>query len=159
MASVNSGEPGDPGRSLSPRQERIAQRLFAQVGPGPAAFFRDVCSLVAEGSTWRSVTHLVAHLLREVESAMRSVLEPADVGAGSHADKIRAVLTELGISHEDLVAEFWLGLAGKDNPQNLASRAHRYALEAPRPFNDEFLDFVDKVEQVLDAVLWRFETN
>jgi hypothetical protein len=159
MTSVNSGEAGDPGRSLSPRQERIAQRLFAQVGPGPAAFFRDACRLIAEGSTWRSATHLVAHLLREVESAVRSVLEPADADAGSHADKIRAVLTELGISHEDLVAEFWLGLAGKDNPQNLASRAHRYALEAPRPFNDEFLDYVDKVEQVLDAVLERFESN
>jgi hypothetical protein len=91
------------------------------------------------------------------------VLEPANADAGDqndgHSAEIRAVLTELGISHEDLVAEFWLGLAGKENPQNLATRAHRCALEAPRPFNDEFLDFVDKVEQVLDAVLERFETN
>src|SRR6266545_425796 len=163
MTSVSSGEPASPGRSLSPRQERIAQRLLTQVGPGPAAFFRDACGLVAERPTRPSATHLVAHLLREVESAVRSVLEPANAATGvridKHRAKIRAVLDELGISHQDLVAEFWLGLAGEENSHSLAARAHRSALEAPRPFDHEFLDFVDKVEQVLDAVLERFETN
>ena len=164
MRAVYGGGPTSPGyRSRSPRQERVAQRLLTQVGPGPAAFFRDSCRLVSEGSAWPSATHLVAHLLREVESAVRLVLEPAGADALGQADghkaKIRAILTELGISQDDLVAEFWLGFAGQDNPDNLATRAHRSALEEPRPFNDEFVSYVDKVEQVLDAILERFEIN
>ena len=112
---------------------------------------------------WPSATHLVAHLLREIVSAVQSVLEPADVGGrgqpDGHRAKIRAILTELGISHDDLVAEFWLGFAGQDNSDNLATRAHRSALEPPRPFDEEFTTYVDKVEQVLDVVLERFEIS
>lgn len=163
MTSLNSMEPAGPGMPLSPRQERVARRLLGQIGPGPATFFRDACGLVVEAQMRPSVTHLVAHLLREVESAVRSILEPANAGAGAKTDrqraKIRRVLDDLAISHEDAVAKLWLGLAGEENPQSLAARAHRPALDAPRPFNDEFRDFVDKVEQVLDAVLERFETN
>jgi hypothetical protein len=133
------------------------------VGVGAAVFFRDACGLVAERPARPSVTHLVAHLLREVESALRSVLEPAnaaaDVKTDKHRARIRSVLDTLGISHGDAVAEFWLGVAGEDNERGLAARAHRPALDAPRPIDDEFLDFVDRVEQVLDAVLERFETN
>jgi hypothetical protein len=98
-----------------------------------------------------------------VESAVRSVLEPPSAGAGvkrdKHCAKIEAVLTELGISLDDPVAEFWLGLAGDDNPDGLARRAHRSALDAPRPPDQAFLDLVGRVELVLDAVLERFETR
>jgi hypothetical protein len=66
---------------LSPRQESIARRL-QQLGEGPAAFFIDACALLAEQPPHRTVTHVVAHLLREVESAVRSVLEPPGAGAG-----------------------------------------------------------------------------
>src|SRR6185312_16403539 len=38
----------------------------------------------------------------------------------------------------------------------LPSRAHRQALDAPRPLDDEFEEFVDRFEQVLDAILERF---
>src|SRR5262249_1000207 len=105
----------------------------------------------------------VGHLLREVESAVRSVLEPPNAGVGvkrdKHRAKIEAVLRELGIPLDDPVAEFWLGLAGDDNPDGLARRAHRAALDAPRPPHPAFLDLVGRVELVLDAVLERFETR
>ena len=163
MTSVGSGVRPATSRLLSPRQERVARRLHEQVAPGQAVFFRDACDLLAEGPVRPSVTHLIAHLLREVESAVRSVLEPANAAAGVEKDKhrvrIRAVLDELGISHQDWVAELWLGLAGEGNQHGLAARAHRPGLESPRPVNEEFLDFVDKMEQVLDVVLEQFETN
>lgn len=163
MTSLSIGESADRGRLLSPRQERIAARLFSQVGPGPAAFFREACELVREEPKRRSVTHLVAHLLREVESAVRSVLEPAGAAAGVRTDrhrvKVLAVLQELGISPQDAVAEWWLGLVGESNPRNLARRAHRPGLEVPRPFDGNFSDFLDSVEVVLDTVLERFETR
>ena len=164
MSTAYGGEPAGVGsRPLSPRQERVAQRLLTQVGPGSAAFFRDVCRFMAEGPAWPSAVHLVAHLLREVFSSLQSVLEPAssearDVSDG-HKAKVQAILTELGMSDDDLISELWLGLAGHGNPDNLATRAHRDGLGEPRPFNDEFVTFVDKAEQVLDAVLERFEIN
>lgn len=158
---LNSASAGD--WSFSPRQERISGWLLTQVGPGPAAFFRDACELVAAGRRLGTVTHLVAHALREVESSVRSVLEPVDAGAGAGGDghrvRIRAVLDDLGISHDDAVAQFWLGMAGSDNQGSLAVRAHRLALDVPRPVDDEFLEFVDRFEQVLDAILERFESR
>ena len=72
---MSESEPSGSDRALSPRQERIAGRLFRQVGLGSAAFFRDACVLLAEVPPRPTATHLVAHLLREVESSVRSVLE------------------------------------------------------------------------------------
>jgi hypothetical protein len=72
----------------------------------------------------------VAHLLREVESAVRSVLQPPAGSPGSgggdtHQASNIAVLNELGISVDEPVAQFWLGLTGDGNPSGLAMRAHR----------------------------------
>lgn len=163
MTSLNSGSSAGHRPLLSPRQEKIVGRLLSQVGPGPAAFFREACELVREEPKRRSVTHLVAHLLREVESAVRSVLEPSGAAAGVRSDrhraKVLAVLGELGISPQDAVAQWWLRLIGEDNPLNLARRAHRSALDAPRPFDADFEEFIDTVEAVLDVVLERFETH
>jgi hypothetical protein len=141
---------------LSPRQESIARRL-RQLGGGPAAFFTDACELLAEQPPRRAVTHLVAHLLREVESAVRSVLDPARQPGTGHRASVIAVLDELGISHDEPVAEFWLGLTGQGNSAGLAARAHRPALDAPRGADGEFADFTNDVEELLERVLQRFE--
>ncbi|TKK85599.1 hypothetical protein FDA94_24715 [Herbidospora galbida] len=109
------------------------------------------------------MTHLVAHAFRELASAVQSVLEPADAAEGvkedRHRAKIRAVLDDLGISHEDAVAVFWLGMAGQDSPDNLAGRAHRLALDPPRPVDEDFLGLIDRFEQVLDAIMEQFESR
>jgi hypothetical protein len=101
--------------------------------------------------------------LREVESAVRSVLEPSGAAAGvrsaRHRAKVLVVLGELGISPQDAVAQWWLQLTGEDNPLNLARRAHRSALDAPRQADADFEEFIDTVEAVLDVVLERFETH
>ena len=64
-----------PFRFKDPRQEWIYQKLLLLVGPGPAAFYQDACRLMTEGLPFETTTHLVAHLLREIESALRDVLE------------------------------------------------------------------------------------
>ena len=64
-----------PFRFEDPRQERIHRRLLL-VGPGPAAFYRDACRLMNQDHGLQSASHLVAHLLRDTESALRDVLEP-----------------------------------------------------------------------------------
>src|SRR5581483_4263814 len=59
-----------------PRQARIYERLARLVGSGPAAFFRDGCRIMQNPSAFESTTHVVSHLLREIESALRDVVEP-----------------------------------------------------------------------------------
>jgi len=145
-----------PPVALSLRQESVARRL-RQLGEGSAAFFIDACGLLAEQPPRRTVTHLVAHLLRDVESAVRWVLDPAFQRGRGHRASVVAVLDELGISHNEPVAEFWLGLTGEGNSAGLAARAHRRALDAPRDADGEFAEFIEGIEELLDRVLRRFE--
>jgi hypothetical protein len=67
---------GAPGVALSPRQESVAAQLREMVGEGPAAFFSDACLILSLDPRPASASHIVAHLLREVESSVREVLEP-----------------------------------------------------------------------------------
>jgi hypothetical protein len=152
--------PDRPQPALPPRQESIARRL-RQLGEGPVEFFLGACELLAEQPPRGTMTHLVAHSLREVESAVRSVLEPPAAGTSGRRDKHRAsvvaVLDELGISHDEPVAEFWLGLTGEGNLAGLAARAHRPALDAPRAADGAFTEFTNGIEELLERVLRRFE--
>ncbi|HEX2322418.1 MAG TPA: hypothetical protein VHJ18_25845 [Streptosporangiaceae bacterium] len=58
----------------------------------------------------------------------------------------------------------WSPSTGSDSQVRVARTAwqpgaHRNALDEPRPFSDQFATYFDRFEQVLDAVLERFETN
>ncbi|MGH3165167.1 MAG: hypothetical protein ACRDN0_04625, partial [Trebonia sp.] len=106
----------------------------------------------------------MAHLLREVESAVRGILQPPAPRAGSgsgdkHRASIMAVLAELGISVDEPAAQFWAGLTGDGNPSGLAMRAHRAGLDAPRPADAAFVEFVNSVEELLDRLLQRFKAR
>jgi len=56
----------------------------------------------------QSTTHIVGHLLRGVESALRAVLKPRDPHEGSagqgggHGQEIRSILDNLGIPEDHL---------------------------------------------------------
>ena len=58
---------------LSALQQAIVDHLERRVSPGSAAFFRNAAYLLADADAHPAVTHLVCHLLREVESAVRAV--------------------------------------------------------------------------------------
>jgi hypothetical protein len=77
-----------------------------------------------EGKPFRSTTHLVAHLLREIESALRDVLEPISRwperkkatksnSNQAHADEVLCVLAALDIPNDDPVAK---GMARPHEP-------------------------------------------
>jgi hypothetical protein len=67
-----------------------------------------------------------------VRAVLQPPLDSQDAkGGDKHKASIRAVLGELGVSADEPVAEFWLGLTGEGNPSGLAMRAHRPALDAP----------------------------
>lgn len=165
-----------------PRQRRIYERLRL-VGPGPATFFFDACRLMEESSstaadaasssatqpqrasderlTLSSTTHLVGHLLRDIESALTDVLTPSDFrkrqGNDGHRQSIRAALKSLGINENELVARAWLDLPSSEFA--LHRVAHRRALEPPRRADADFLAFWDRMQMILDLVLDKFEAN
>ncbi len=174
--SISSGDTMDPKkesgyqpfRFSDPRQERIYGRLRL-VGPGPAAFYRDACWLMAAEPPIIAAAHLVSHLLREIESALRDVLEPlhghtenTNTGGKSkddtHKAEIYNILKALEIPDTDPVAKAWLRLPGKSNDYGLAARAHRDALLPPRQIDHEFQIFWAEIETVFDVVLERFES-
>ncbi|MFC2032566.1 hypothetical protein ACFLUS_04290, partial [Chloroflexota bacterium] len=64
-------------RFTDPRQRRIHRRL-GLIGPGCASFYQDACRIVSIQPPFKATTHLVAHLLREIESSLRAVLETVD---------------------------------------------------------------------------------
>lgn len=150
--------PGSDGQRLTVAQNRIVRELGRLIGDGPAAFFRDACLLVALEPPLPTTTHLVAHLLREVESGVRKALEPPGVVRGQHGAhqaSVAAVLESLGIAEGHKAAGTWLALADQDGAEGLAHRAHRSGLNAPRTMNSDFTQFVADVEELFDYVLDR----
>lgn len=149
-----------PYRFRDARQERIYRRLRL-IGEGPAAFYRDACRLMEESASLESTSHLVGHLLREVEDAVRAVLQPQPNGPGSqagdsegHRQSIAAILKGIGVAETEPVAQLWLTLP---RDERLHRKAHRNALFKPREVDAEFLRFWDRIQAILDFILERFE--
>lgn len=147
-----------------PRQARIFERLNRLVGEGPAAFYRDACRLMTGEDRYESTSHLVAHLLREVESALRDVLEPVAGRPSGHSSEnqkseIQAILKALEIPESDALAVAWLSLAGRQADTALHRRAHRDSLARPRPLDGDFCHWWTQIESVLDVVLGKLESK
>ncbi|MGD0177792.1 MAG: hypothetical protein ABSA50_03985 [Candidatus Bathyarchaeia archaeon] len=151
-----------------PTQEWIYKKLLLLVGPGPALFYQDACSIMAESIALQSTTHLVGHLLREIESALRDVLEPIVVHitpahdkdeSAKHKAEILAILSYLDIPDSDPIAVAWMKLAGRGSDYALHARAHRRDLSAPRPIDQDFVRFWDDTQMILKIVLDKFETH
>jgi hypothetical protein len=150
----------------SEEQKHIYEKLLRLVGPGPASFFKDACAIMNQSPLLESATHLVSHLLREIESALRDVLEPV-VEAGSserdkpetHKEAVLAILKYLGISESDPVSQAWVRLTERGTGYPLHARAHRRDLSEPRPLDQEFIEFWQQNQTVLRIVLDKFETH
>src|SRR5712691_4883649 len=155
----------EPFLYIDSRPKRI-HYLLLLIAPLPADLYRDACRLMTVNPSFETTTHLVGHVLREIESALRDVLEVmADHTKSTqkkgqldvHKTKIQAILNGLGIAETDTVAQAWLRMPGKG--YGLHARAHRDDLTAPRPVDGAFRTFWDEMESILDAVLAKFETR
>ena len=142
-------------RFSDPRQARIHRRLFL-IGPGAATFYQDACRLMKDSAV-ASTTHLVSHLLREIESSLRNVLKPfiqsdeKPPKGEVHTWQIREILKGLDIAETDPIAQAWLRLP--DSDYGLHKRAHREDLAAPRALDDDYRRFWNEMERILDEVL------
>jgi hypothetical protein len=148
---------------LDRRQAEIHQ-LMAVFGPTPAAFYADACRLLAGDFLLVSTTHLVGHLLRELESALRQVLRPmipAERAAslfarrgeeGHHTREIDAIATALGFPPGDEVRSLW-------NALGLHRVGHRGSQLGPRPVGDDFRAWWDGAQILLLRLGRRFEAS
>lgn len=144
-----------------PREERIYRRLTL-IGEGPASFFKDACKLMVNPNELISTSHVVSHLLREIESSIRAVLETymtegEEEKGQKQKSMIKRILAGLGISESDPVAIAWFSLTGQGNEYALHKRAHRDALAKPRIVDEEFVSWWDTLLGVFDHILEAFE--
>jgi hypothetical protein len=137
-------------------------------GPAVAAFYADACRLLADDFPLVSTTHLVGHLLRELESALREILRPmipAEPAAslftkcgecgrveGDHKREIDEIANALGFSPDDEVRSLWKSL-------ELHRIGHRGSQLGPRPVSDDFRAGWDSVQILLLRLGRQFESS
>lgn len=145
----------------TPRQREILRRLRL-VGGAPASYFADACRLMAQKPPLESQAHLVAHLLRELNSGLLGALEPMvpsedwpEKGtANRQAKMIDAVCDALRVSADNPLRRSWETFSRKP-----AELAHRRGLVAPRPVDRGFEEYWELGEAVFHAVTERIEAN
>jgi len=111
--------------------------LLKLIAPNLAAFFEDACFLIENRDSLKSVTHLVAHLLREIESGLRAAFRTRDRkksnSSNRHKEEIKQICRALRIedSREENLENLWLSISGE-----LHHLAHRDSLNPTRPFSE-----------------------
>lgn len=145
-----------PFRFKNARQSTIYENLLL-IGPGSAAFYKDACWLIENEGALSSASHLIGHLLREIESALRSVLIPVAESTTSaekennHKQQIQMILADLEIDDSDPVAKAWYKLS-----ESLYGIAHRNALKEPRPVDKKLMDLWANADDFLFILLQGF---
>lgn len=100
-------------RFEDPRKARIYDQL-SLISPAAASFYSDACRLMETHPPFVATTHLVAHLIREIESSLRWALEPyksrstEDSRRKIGAEEGTSFLAKAGIPKSDPVAKAWL---------------------------------------------------
>ncbi|MFC0532044.1 hypothetical protein [Phytohabitans kaempferiae] len=140
-------------------KERQVHRLLGLLGRGPAAQYADAIRILRGVSPLETSSHVVAHMAREIESAVRKILAeliPRAEWAKLEATKkqgqrdpsmslvVDAIWSALGLDGGDPVREMW-----KSGRWHKA--AHRRGLLPPRPADNELVDRWNN----LGAVLWK----
>lgn len=162
----------------NPQRDAIREKLNSLVSPGTARLYKDACDAMDKNPPFAAITHIAGHLIREVESSLRSVLRPLieeeiklceecgeavsdekcicgrPKGLMSHKQSIEEALTSLGLEVDDPLIKAWKDISGKGN-----KFAHRIGLEEPRPMNNDFREYWQGMEDVFIGVLKGFENK
>ena len=142
------------------KSQRVYRRLHL-LGPGPAAFFADAYRLMEEDIHLVTQSHMVGHLLRELEGSVRKSFATATYASfdestceanDSAAKQISQIVKQLGFEADHMVERGWIGLA-----RTLHGVAHRRGLRPPRPVDEALHERWMMALDVLDQVLDRFE--
>jgi hypothetical protein len=109
-----------------------------------------------------STTHLVGHLLRELDGTLREVLRPMSDEdewpewgtTGAHRKIVKLCCDALGVPDDDPLRGAWYAFA-----KGLHGRAHRPGVAAPRPVDAKFRAFWSEGEDVIYEVARLIEGN
>lgn len=137
-----------------PIKRKIFDELERNVGQGTAAFFMDACKIMENQPPLSSQTHLVAHLLREIDSSIRDVMIPFDYKSPKqdvYKDQINKIVEQYVIDTD--IIKLWLKM-GK-----LHKRAHRSSLDMPRVIDNKFIELWVGSQILLDNLLNKISEN
>ena len=130
----------------------VAQLLHHLFGPHPVAYLTDACKIMYSPDRWTAGSHLVGHLVRELESMVRTGLLPLDMDQegsnGTQREEILAIAESLGLASDSSVVSAWTSL-------DLHKQAHRAGagFSPPRPIDASFEDWWQDVLRWLRDLL------
>lgn len=125
------------------------------LGEGPADFFIDACKLMEKPSSLRSTTHIVGHLLREIDSSIRNLVDPFSKEKKNNIESVIEIL-EL----DPNISSLWLDIhKERKGRKKLHAWAHRKGLDSPRNPDREFSALWEDMLVILQHVLHRFEAQ
>jgi hypothetical protein len=149
------------------RHQLEIERLLRLMGGMLGDAYADACAILAQQPRLATASHLVGHLAREIDSALREFLTamlPADrqeylaslreEGArdAPRSKVIAEICNFLGVPADDEVRAAWASLVWH-------GRAHRGPLRAPRLLDDQFLRAWSQFDYVLLEIGRRFEAS
>lgn len=150
------------------RERKVLESLLNKVAPGPAAWYADALAIQEERFSFLfSRVNLVAHALREAESALRDVLQPRGFDPvkceecretiNGHEQEITAILYAYQISDDDEAARLWRQFAGPASTDGLAGLAHKSSLDLPKLFDEGTAEVFRNVTDIFATLFARFE--
>ncbi|HWY97989.1 MAG TPA: hypothetical protein VNY36_02785 [Bacteroidia bacterium] len=152
---------------LDSKQLNIYNLLYRLISPNAAGFYKDACQILKSHNELESTSNLVAHLLREIESAIREILlsiselkkvpNPTTKSEERHKKELLLIFKTFNIESEPL-ANLWLTeFAGKANV--ILKYVHRDNLDPARPVDNNFIQIFDKFQDILLFILDRYESQ
>ena len=164
MPDIN--DPNEPSKKpfsfIDTHQKKIYKKLRL-VSLGTASYYKDACRIKSENPPFDSTTHLIGHLLREIESSLRKVMLPQGfVKPKGRSDtqkcQVEEIIKVYGISNNE-GGDIWLDLADEKSNKGLYRWAHRDALSKARSADMSFNELWNDVQIMLEGVLDRLESN
>ncbi|MBE7518479.1 MAG: hypothetical protein HS107_04455 [Thermoflexaceae bacterium] len=142
---------------------KLAERLRGAFGPTAADLFVEASDAMARGST--ATTLVTAHMMREIEGSIRSVLEPSVAPAEpapepneaqreSHRQQVERIAASAGLPPDDPFLDLWRSLVGQ-----LHGVAHRSGQHGARPVDDSFIDLWRRFRLFADLAVAVAEQN
>jgi len=159
--------------ALDSQQWKVYNLLNRLVSPGAASFFKDACIIMGNPSLLESSSHIVAHLLRETESSLKSVLlgvsETEQVLESkkcpacnkdielNHKAQLKRILKILEIDESDPIANLWIKVFADEHRWNIYT--HRKNLEGPRLIDDDFIQRFQEFQGLLLSILDKYQAH
>lgn len=147
-----------------PRQERIYKKLL-EIGPGPAAFFKDSCRMWEDDYPLEARAHYIAHASREILGSVLDVMLPFNFtpslegikAKSTHAEKVKAIFQEYEIDPKSDIAQLWIRMTKEKEDIALYQFVHRNALNSPKDTTGIFEDVWEGIQSLLNTLLHKME--